>query len=53
MFGALDQGSRGPGLSSGWGHSVVFLGKNRDYISISLMCHLAHMQTFPLPYCII
>ena len=56
MVGALDQGSSGP-------HSwfelrlgtlcSVFLGKNKDYISISLMCHLAHMQTFPLPYCII
>lgn len=45
-----DQGVVNPALSSRWGQCVVFLGKNRDYISTSLMCHLAHMQTFPLPY---
>ena len=27
MVSALDSGSGGPGLSPGWGHCVVFLGK--------------------------
>ena len=27
MVSALDSGASGPGLSPGWGHWVVFLGK--------------------------
>ena len=27
MVSALDSGVNGPGLSPGWGHCVVFLGK--------------------------
>ena len=33
---ALDSGSGGPGLSPGWGHCVVFLGKTLYSHSASL-----------------
>jgi len=36
MVSALDSGSKGPGLSPGWGHCVVFLGKTHNSHSISL-----------------
>ena len=33
---ALDSGSNGPGLSPGWGHCVVLLGKTLDSHRASL-----------------
>ena len=36
MVGVLDSGSSGPGLSLGWGHCVVFLGKTLYSHSASL-----------------
>ena len=36
MVSALDSGSGGPGLSPGWGHCVVFLGKTLYSHSASL-----------------
>ena len=36
MAGALDSGLSGPGLSPGWGHYVVFLGKTLYSYSASL-----------------
>ena len=35
MVSALDSGSSGPGSSPGWGHCVVFLGKNTLTVSLS------------------
>ena len=31
MVSVLDSGSGGPGLSPGWGHCVVFLGKKDTF----------------------
>ena len=36
MVSALDSGSSGPGLSPGWSHYVVFLGKTLYSHSASL-----------------
>ena len=36
MVSALNSGSSGPGLSPGWGHCVVFLGKTLYSHSASL-----------------
>jgi len=36
MVSALVPGSSGPGLSPGWGHCVVFLGKTLNSHSASL-----------------
>ena len=36
MVSALNSGSGGPGLSPGWGHCVVFLGKTLYSHSASL-----------------
>ena len=36
MVSALDSGASGPGLSPGWGHCVVFLGKTFYSNSASL-----------------
>ena len=36
MVSALDSGLSGPGLSPGWGHCVVFLGKTLYFHSASL-----------------
>ena len=36
MVSALDSGSSGPGLSPGWSHCVVFLGKTLYSHSASL-----------------
>ena len=36
MASALDSGVNGPGLSPGWGHCVVFLGKTVYSHSASL-----------------
>ena len=36
MVSALDSGLGGPGLSPGWGHCVVFLGKTLYSHSASL-----------------
>ena len=36
MVSALDAGASGPGLSPGWGHCVVFLGKTLYSHSASL-----------------
>ena len=33
MVSALDSGLGGPGLSPGWGHCVVFLGKKDALLS--------------------
>ena len=33
MDSVLDSGSGGPGLSPGWGHCVVFLGKKDTLLS--------------------
>jgi len=36
IVGALDSGSIGLGLHSGWGHCVVFLGKTLNSYGASL-----------------
>ena len=36
MVSALDLGASGPGLSLGWGHCVVFLGKTLYFQGASL-----------------
>ena len=40
MVSALNFGTSGPGLSPGWGHCVVFLGKTLYSHSASLHPHI-------------
>ena len=41
MVRTLDSGASGPGSSPGWGHCVVFLGKN----ILSLLCCILGQDT--------
>ena len=62
MVIVLVSGSSGPGLSTGWGHCVVFLGKTLYSHSAEILLvaacsrnsglasHLALMQPSPLPF---